>query len=43
MSLLTHANIMNSNDLWQMFKRTGDIEWYSLYRTMKEEESPRKD
>ena len=31
---------MDSKDLWQMFKRTGDIEWYTLYRTMKEEDGP---
>ena len=33
---------MDSNELWQMFRRTGDIEWYTLYRTMKEEDSPEK-
>lgn len=29
---------MQSKDLWQMFKRTGDIEWYTLYCSMREQE-----
>lgn len=33
---------MDSEQLWQMFKKTGDVEWYTLYRTMKEEDEARK-
>ncbi|MGN0744756.1 MAG: hypothetical protein ACI4MZ_05760 [Christensenellales bacterium] len=28
---------MNENELWNMFAKTGDVEWYAMYRTMKED------
>ncbi|MEG1529966.1 MAG: hypothetical protein RSC44_03505 [Clostridia bacterium] len=30
--------MMNENELWQMFAKTGDIELYNMYRAMKEYE-----
>lgn len=27
---------MNEVELWNMFTKTGDVEWYNMYRTMKE-------
>ena len=27
---------MTEYELWQMFAKTGDIEWYDMYRAMKE-------
>lgn len=27
---------MNEKELWQMFQKTGDIEWYEMYRSMKD-------
>lgn len=29
---------MNEYELWKMFAKTGDIEWYDMYRAMKEYE-----
>ena len=29
---------MDSKELWEMFEATGDIELYSMYKTLKEEE-----
>ena len=29
---------MRSQDLWEMFQATGDLELYGMYRTLKEEE-----
>lgn len=37
-----HAIRMDSKDIWKMFQKTGDIEWYSMYRSLKEEEEPDK-
>ena len=31
---------MNEKELWNMFAKTGDVEWYAMYRTMKEDETP---
>ena len=36
---------MNEYELWTMFAKTGDIEWYDMYRAMKDykdEKSRRK-
>lgn len=27
---------MTEYELWQIFAKTGDIEWYDMYRAMKE-------
>jgi len=27
---------MTEKDLWKMFQKTGDIEWYGMYRALKE-------
>lgn len=32
---------MNEYELWQMFAKTGDIEWYDMYRAMKDYEDNR--
>ena len=29
---------MRSQELWEMFQATGDVELYAMYRTLKEEE-----
>lgn len=29
---------MNKNDIWQLFKTTGKIEYYIKYKNMKEKE-----
>ena len=34
---------MNSQELWDIFETTGDIEFYSMYVTMKEEEKGEKE
>ncbi len=31
-----HSKRMTDKDLWKMFEKTGDVEWYSMYRSMKE-------
>ncbi len=35
---------MTDKELWKMFEKTGDIEWYGMYRSMKEskEDADRK-
>ncbi len=33
---------MDDKELWEMFKKTGDVEWYEMYRTMKEEKNDKK-
>lgn len=35
------STIVDGKELWKMFAKTGDIEWYSLYRSMIEDE-PKK-
>lgn len=27
---------MNEYELWTMFAKTGDVEWYNMYRAMKD-------
>ncbi len=34
--IYAHTNAMTEKELWQMFAKTGDVEWYSMYRTLKE-------
>ncbi len=40
----THSKRMTDKELWKMFEKTGDIEWYGMYRSMKEskEDADRK-
>ncbi len=33
---------MDDKELWEMFVKTGDVEWYEMYRTMKEENNDKK-
>lgn len=35
-----HSTVVNEKELWNMFAKTGDVEWYAMYRTMKEDETP---
>lgn len=34
-----HSTFVNEKELWNMFAKTGDVEWYAMYRTMKEDET----
>ena len=34
---------MRSNEFWEMFEKSGDIELYGMYRTLKEEETEGED
>ena len=36
---LRQTNPMRSQDFWEMFEATGDLELYSMYRTLKEYEA----
>ena len=38
-----NTNFMRSYDFWEMFEKSGDIELYGMYRTLKEEETEEKD
>lgn len=31
-----HSTIVNEYELWTMFAKTGDVEWYNMYRAMKD-------
>lgn len=33
---------MDERQLWEMFAKTGDVEWYEMYRSMKEENKSKK-
>lgn len=33
---------MDEKKVWQMFERTGNIEWYELYHTIKEVKQKKK-
>lgn len=35
-----HSTVVNEKELWNMFAKTGDVEWYAMYRTMKEDVTP---
>ncbi len=32
---------MKENELWEMFAKTGDVDWYNMYRAMKEDKEYR--
>lgn len=38
MRVFAHSTIVNKCELWEMFAKTGDIEWYDMYCSMKEYE-----
>ncbi len=33
---------MDEKELWNMFVKTGDVEWYEMYRSVKEDNQDKK-
>ncbi len=36
-----HSTIVNEYELWNMFAKTGDVDWYKMYRALKEDKENR--
>ncbi len=41
-SLSAHNRRMDKRELWKMFEKTGDVEWYAMYCSMRDEEGDKR-